>query len=78
MSALQKAVWWIEYVIRNKGATHLKSPLVDMPWYQYYLLDVYLFFCFVVALACFVTYKTVELTYLLCCTLVTERKVKRP
>ncbi|KAK5638238.1 hypothetical protein RI129_012533 [Pyrocoelia pectoralis] len=40
MTGLERAVWWREYVIRHKGATHLRSPLLDIPFYQYYLLDV--------------------------------------
>ncbi|KAK4872336.1 hypothetical protein RN001_014365 [Aquatica leii] len=40
MTSLDRAVWWIEYVIRHKGAAHLKSPALDVPWYQYFLLDV--------------------------------------
>ncbi|XP_053692184.1 UDP-glycosyltransferase UGT5-like [Sabethes cyaneus] len=37
---LQEAVFWIEYVIRHRGAPHLKSAAVRLPWYQYLLLDV--------------------------------------
>lgn len=40
---LERAVWWTEYVIRHKGARHLRSAAVDMPWYQYFLLDVFAF-----------------------------------
>lgn len=40
MTGLEKAVWWTEYAIRHKGAKHLRSPLLDIPSYQYYLLDV--------------------------------------
>uniref|UniRef100_A0A1Y1NNN5 UDP-glucuronosyltransferase n=1 Tax=Photinus pyralis TaxID=7054 RepID=A0A1Y1NNN5_PHOPY len=40
MTGLERAVWWTEYVIRHKGASHLRSPLLDVPWYQYLLLDV--------------------------------------
>ncbi|KAF5287657.1 hypothetical protein FQR65_LT12185 [Abscondita terminalis] len=40
MTGLERAVWWTEYVLRHKGAKHLKSPVFDIPWYQYYLLDV--------------------------------------
>ena len=40
LKSVDKAVWWIEYVIRHKGAIHLRSPLAGMPFYQYYLLDV--------------------------------------
>ncbi|XP_054259226.1 UDP-glycosyltransferase UGT5-like isoform X2 [Macrosteles quadrilineatus] len=45
MSPLETAVYWTEYVIRHKGATHLRSPAVDMPWYQLWLLDVLLVVC---------------------------------
>ncbi|KAF5302524.1 hypothetical protein FQR65_LT00896 [Abscondita terminalis] len=40
MTGLEKAIWWIEYVIRHNGTKHLKSPMLDLPFYQYYLLDV--------------------------------------
>ncbi|PSN46987.1 hypothetical protein C0J52_17341 [Blattella germanica] len=39
-SALETAVFWTEYVIRHQGAFHLRTAAVDMPWYQYLLLDV--------------------------------------
>lgn len=42
MSPLETAVYWTEYVIRHKGAPHLRSAAVGMPWYQYYLIDVIL------------------------------------
>lgn len=40
MSPLDTAVYWTEYVIRHKGAPHLRTAAVDMPWYEYLLLDV--------------------------------------
>lgn len=48
MSALDKAVYWVEYVIRHKGAYHLRSAAVDLKWYQYYLLDVIAFVIFII------------------------------
>jgi glucuronosyltransferase len=33
-------VYWTEYVIRHKGAPHLLSAVLDLAWYQYFLLDV--------------------------------------
>ncbi|KAF5289260.1 hypothetical protein FQA39_LY15190 [Lamprigera yunnana] len=39
---LEKAIFWIEYVLRHKGATHLKSEALNLSWYQYHLLDVIL------------------------------------
>jgi glucuronosyltransferase len=37
---LELAVYWTEYVIRHKGAPHLHSAVLDLAWYQYFLLDV--------------------------------------
>ncbi|KAF2905637.1 hypothetical protein ILUMI_00539, partial [Ignelater luminosus] len=37
---LDKAVFWTEYVIRHKGAPHLRSAALNLSWYQYLLLDV--------------------------------------
>ncbi|CAG9853604.1 unnamed protein product [Phyllotreta striolata] len=34
------AVYWVEYVIKHKGAPHLRIAGLDLTWYQYYLLDV--------------------------------------
>ncbi|KAJ8891795.1 hypothetical protein PR048_004349 [Dryococelus australis] len=39
-TSLERAVWWTEYVLRHRGAAHLRTAAVDMPWYQYLLLDV--------------------------------------
>jgi glucuronosyltransferase len=33
-------VFWTEYVIRHKGAPHMRSAVLDLAWYQYFLLDV--------------------------------------
>nr|CAD7439934.1 unnamed protein product [Timema bartmani] len=42
-NSLERAVWWTEYVLRHKGAPHLRTAAVDMPWYQFLLLDVIAF-----------------------------------
>ncbi|CAL4064935.1 unnamed protein product [Meganyctiphanes norvegica] len=33
--------YWVEYVIRHKGAQHLQSPVKHMPWYKLYNVDVW-------------------------------------
>lgn len=53
LTPAQSVVYWTEYVIRHKGAFHLRSPAADMPLYQYLLLDV---IAFVTAIAVFVLY----------------------
>lgn len=40
MSAMDTAIFWTEYVIRHKGAAHLRPAILDLAWYQYLLLDV--------------------------------------
>ncbi|KAK0175099.1 hypothetical protein PV327_008879 [Microctonus hyperodae] len=42
LSAIDTAIYWIEYAIRN-GPGSLRSPAVDMSWWQVALLDVYAF-----------------------------------
>lgn len=37
---LNRAVYWSEHVLRHGGATHLRSAALDLPFYQYMLLDV--------------------------------------
>ncbi|XP_019625539.1 PREDICTED: UDP-glucuronosyltransferase 2C1-like [Branchiostoma belcheri] len=39
-SPMERAVWWIEHVIQHGGLPHLRARAVELPWYQYYLLDV--------------------------------------
>ncbi|XP_038638496.1 UDP-glucuronosyltransferase 2A1-like [Scyliorhinus canicula] len=37
---MERAVFWIEFVLRHRGATHLRSASFGLPWYTYYNLDV--------------------------------------
>jgi glucuronosyltransferase len=57
---LDEAIYWIEYVIKHKGAPHLKSHTVNMPWYVYNLLDVFGFFFICVAVACWSWYLLIK------------------
>lgn len=40
MTALDTAVFWVEYVIRNNGANFIKNPANTLSWYAYYMLDI--------------------------------------
>ncbi|XP_044755760.1 UDP-glucosyltransferase 2-like isoform X1 [Coccinella septempunctata] len=62
VKGIDKAIWWIEYVIRHKGAKHLRSPSMDIPWYQYLLLDVMAVIFSVLALLIFIIYKLAKLS----------------
>lgn len=41
VGAMDTAIYWIEYVIKYRGAPHLVAAGVHLPWYQFYLLDVF-------------------------------------
>jgi len=40
MSPRDTAVFWVEYVLRHKGAPHLRPQSAVMPWYQLLMLDI--------------------------------------
>ena len=42
MAPQERATWWIEHVLQYGGA-HLRAHALDMPWYQYLMLDILLF-----------------------------------
>ncbi|KAM6982720.1 UDP-glucuronosyltransferase 2A2-like [Tautogolabrus adspersus] len=41
---IDNAVFWTEYVMRHKGAAHLRTESYKLPWYVYHNLDVMAFF----------------------------------
>ncbi|XP_078283598.1 UDP-glucuronosyltransferase 2C1-like isoform X2 [Rhinoraja longicauda] len=42
-SPMERAVFWVEYVARHKGAGHLHPLSHRLPWYAYYCVDVMIF-----------------------------------
>ncbi|XP_016953639.1 UDP-glycosyltransferase UGT5 [Drosophila biarmipes] len=40
LGAMDTAMYWINYVIEHRGAPHLVAAGVELPWYQFYLLDI--------------------------------------
>ncbi|XP_072400619.1 UDP-glycosyltransferase UGT5-like isoform X6 [Diabrotica undecimpunctata] len=74
MKGVEKAVWWIEYVIRHKGAKHLRSPAADMSFFEYFMVDVVLFLltCIVVIL-----YSVYKLLTVLRAMLRSSKKIKK-
>jgi glucuronosyltransferase len=43
MKARDTAVYWVEYVIRHRGAAHLRYPGADLNFWQHNSIDVVLF-----------------------------------
>lgn len=51
---MDTAIYWVEYVVRHKGAGHLKVAGIRFPWYKYHSLDVIGFVAVVVSLVVYV------------------------
>ncbi|BES92674.1 glucuronosyltransferase [Nesidiocoris tenuis] len=68
MSAMDTAVYWTEYVIRHKGAPHLKSPARYMAWWEYHNVDVLATIAAIVLTVLILLYKMTKsfLTLLFC------------
>ncbi|XP_040822682.1 UDP-glucuronosyltransferase 2B16-like [Ochotona curzoniae] len=58
MKPLDQAIFWIEYVMRHKGAKHFRVAAHDLTWYQYHSLDVIGFLLACVTIICFLVIKT--------------------
>ncbi|KAL7838072.1 hypothetical protein AOLI_G00264760 [Acnodon oligacanthus] len=67
MKPLDQAVFWIEFVMRNKGAKHLRVAAHDLTWYQYHCLDVAAFLLSIVALVTFLFVKSCAWLFRKCC-----------
>ncbi|KAM9742726.1 UDP-glucuronosyltransferase 2B4-like isoform 10-T10 [Dama dama] len=57
MKPLDRAIFWIEFVMRHRGAKHLRPAAHDLTWFQYHSLDVIGFLLACVATAVFVITK---------------------
>lgn len=54
--------YWTKYVIRHKGAPHLKSNGLNLMWYQYFLLDVIGVLLIVICLLLLVIKKVIKIS----------------
>ncbi|XP_047711971.1 UDP-glucuronosyltransferase 2A2 isoform X1 [Prionailurus viverrinus] len=54
---LDRAVFWIEFVMRHKGAKHLRPAAHDLTWFQYHSFDVIGFLLVCAATAIFLVTK---------------------
>ncbi|KAJ0055882.1 hypothetical protein NL108_014262 [Boleophthalmus pectinirostris] len=72
MTPMDTALFWIEYVIRNKGVPHLQAVGYSLPWYSYFCLDVA---AFLLAIVVAVVWFSMFCCRLLCCRR-SKRKLK--
>ncbi|XP_069030574.1 UDP-glucuronosyltransferase 2A2-like [Embiotoca jacksoni] len=73
ITPMDNAVFWIEFVMRHKGAAHLKAASYRLPWYSYHSVDVVLFLAGVVLLVLL----TIFVSMRCLCTAMCKPKVKR-
>lgn len=59
---MDEAIYWIEYAVRHKGASHLKSVAVNLPWYKYLMLDIFAIF----SLTLWLSWKLIKSFFLFC------------
>uniref|UniRef100_A0A669BH88 UDP-glucuronosyltransferase n=1 Tax=Oreochromis niloticus TaxID=8128 RepID=A0A669BH88_ORENI len=60
---LELSVYWTEFVMRHKGAKHLKSALHELYWFQYFSLDVIALLTTVVLVFVMLTAKCMKLCF---------------
>ncbi|XP_040012718.1 UDP-glucuronosyltransferase 2B15-like isoform X2 [Xiphias gladius] len=72
MKRLDTALFWIEFVMRHKGAAHLRTESYRLPWYSYHSVDVVLFLLTVTLLILFIFVGLVWSCFRLCL----KRKMK--
>ena len=72
LSPMETAIFWTEYVARNGNI--LKSPALDLEWWQVELLDVYSFICFVVFVLFFIVYFVISKLFKYCLFILKDRK----
>lgn len=62
---MDEFIYWCEYVIKFRGAKHLKSAAIDMPLFTYLLLDVILVNLIIASVAIFSVYYLIKRLLLL-------------
>ena len=61
---LDRAVWHIEHLIRNPNIIeHMRAPVHDLAWYQYFMLDVLFFLLSMLVMLGFLVYKLLALCF---------------
>ncbi|KAM9475139.1 UDP glucuronosyltransferase 5 family, polypeptide E1 [Clarias gariepinus] len=74
LKPMDSAIFWLEYIMRHKGAAHLRTESYRMPWYAYHNVDVLALLFAVFAGAVMLFSLTCRLLFKI---LKTKRKLKR-
>lgn len=60
MCPLEKAIYWIEHVIKFKGAQHLKPASLNLTFYENNLLDVVAFLGGILFIVSYISYRIIK------------------
>ena len=71
------SVYWVEHVLRHKGAKHLQLASRNMPFYEKYLLDVVFFLLTLATVVAFVLFAIVRFVLFRICFGSKSVKVKK-
>uniref|UniRef100_A0A670JRB2 glucuronosyltransferase n=1 Tax=Podarcis muralis TaxID=64176 RepID=A0A670JRB2_PODMU len=71
LKPLDRAVFWIEFVMRHKGAKHLRVAAHHLTWYQYHSLDAIAFL-----IGCMAVFTFIAVKCCLCCLLYCRKRVR--
>ncbi|XP_041659267.1 UDP-glucuronosyltransferase 1A1-like [Cheilinus undulatus] len=63
MDPVDLSVFWTEFVMRHKGAKHLRAAVHDLYWFQYFCLDVIAFLATVVFVFVMLTVKCFKMCF---------------
>ena len=64
---LDRAVYWTEYVLRHKGARHLRSAARDLNFIQYHSLDVIGLIIAVLLIMAYINFIIIRALWRKCC-----------
>uniref|UniRef100_V5GK87 UDP-glucuronosyltransferase n=2 Tax=Anoplophora glabripennis TaxID=217634 RepID=V5GK87_ANOGL len=76
LKPMDSAVYWVEYVIRTKGAHHLGVAAVKIPWYIYHSLDVISFITIIFSLSIYVLFISIRKIVICCKSQKPKEKIK--
>ena len=57
---LDRAVWWLEYLLRHPHNTSMRPHTHNLYWFQYFLLDIMALLLSVSSLLIFLLYKLIS------------------
>ncbi|XP_055316609.1 UDP-glucosyltransferase 2-like [Sitodiplosis mosellana] len=77
LTPLELGMHWVKHVAKNKGAPHLRSVAVELPFYKLYNLDVWVFIFAILAFAAFSLIKILQIIVSLVLPSKTKQKSKK-